>query len=95
MAFHYHKSREFVLLASQAFSDWKNAMGKSRGTFHRHEQSQRHNKSIEETLYSVFKKRVEKNKKILLSILDVILRLGRINIPLRSSHDINIQYFVE
>ena len=90
MAFHYHKSTEFVLLASQGFSDWKNANGKSRGTFHRHEQSERHkesvekanvlmlntenNKSIEEKLYSVFKERLEKNKKILLSNLDVILR---------------------
>ena len=71
MAFHNHKSTDFVLLASQGFSDWKNAMGKSRGTFHRHEQSQRHkesvekanvlmsntenNKSIEEKFHSVFK----------------------------------------
>ena len=60
------------------------------------------NKSIEEKLGSIFKERVEKNKKILISILDVILRLGRINIPLRDSYDINFrknmgkfQYFVE
>ena len=59
-------------------------------SFHRHEQSERHkesvekayvlmlntenNKSIEEKLYSVFKERLEKNKKILLSNLNVILR---------------------
>ena len=61
------------------------------------------NKSIEEKLFSVLKKvRLEKNKKILLSNLDVILRYGRRNIPLRGSYDVNIhkdignfQHFVE
>ena len=106
MAFHNYKSTEFVLLVSQRLGDWKNAIGKSRGTYHRHEKSQRHkeyvekanvlmsntenNKSLEEKLDSVFKERVKKNKKILLSIQDVILQLDRTNIPLRGSYDISI-----
>ena len=61
------------------------------------------NKSIEEKLDSVFKQRVEKKKKILLSILDVILTQGRRNIPLRGSYDVKIhrkdmwkfKYFIE
>ena len=84
------KSTESVLLVSQGLSDWKNAMGTSKGTFHRHEQSKMHkkcvekasvlmlntknNKSLEEKLYSLFKERLEKNKKILLSNQDAILR---------------------
>ena len=59
------------------------------------------NKSIEEKLVSIFKERVKKNKNIILSILGVILQMGRRNISLRGSCDVNIrknmgifQYFV-
>ena len=41
-------------------------------------------------IYFVYKERVEKNRNILLSILDVTLRLGRRNILLRGSNDGNI-----
>ena len=59
MTFH-NQSAEYVLLVSQGFSDWKNAMGKSRGTFHRHEQSQRHKESVEKA--NVLMSNTENNK---------------------------------
>ena len=82
-------------------------MGKSRGKFHWYEQSQRNkqsvekanvlmsnkenNKSIEEKINSVFEEWVEKNRKILFSILDVILPLGRRNISLRGLYGVKIR----
>ena len=81
MTFHNHKSTEFVLLIRQGVSDWMSSIGKSRGTFHRHEQNQMHKESVEKA--NVLMSNTENNKSreekiysvsILLSILDVILR---------------------
>ena len=62
MTFHNHKSTEFVLLVRQGVSDWKNSISKSRGTFHRHEQSQRHKESVEKA--NILMSNTENNKPI-------------------------------
>ena len=63
IAWHFiNISLKNFLLASQGFGYWKNDMGKSRGTFHRHEQSERHKESVEKA--NVLMLNTENNKSI-------------------------------
>ena len=103
--------------STSGYIDWKNAVGDKRGNFKKHEQCKQHQDAQQQAteflrvcdskerkdVYSFLStEKIERNRKILLSIVDVIVTLGKRNIGLRGSWDKvkkkddgNFQFFVD